>query len=478
MPKALDVRHLEELQRFAQLWEASPRRETAVDLLGAAVVAGRHDLTVSPASYLVEVATDGPIGLMATRALATRDSPDVTDDRERELDPDTLEPDQIREWIGRQKDRLADDPRNALAWASLARRYVALGQNWKADYALTIATSLAPRSRYILRVFTRFCVHIGEPQRAIRLLEDSGRVQSDPLIHAAYLSAIGAGSARVPSLRPARQLLDNDAFKPIERSDLASEVGTLELAAGADRRTRKLFERSLASPTDNSLAQAEWASHRVLSLEVPLAQTKVPFAAEAQAQAAFQQGDWESALLNAKTWQQDQPFDTSAAFLGTIVALVGLERWHDGLEFCRVGLRTHPGHPMLLNDLAYALIELGQLEEATKALDEVGEPTGTEPTDIAVRATRGLLAFRRGDVEEGRRRYLDAVSASQTASNRDYEAMALAMLLREECRLAAPDRIKMLAASIAAVSPYVSNLAVRTCVTRALGLADAALSDK
>lgn len=467
-PRALEPDHEAELLRFEHAWTQAPSTASAADLLGAALVAGKLDLGAAPAAYIATHVESGSVRRMADRLLTNFDA--TTDADVLDQHYALASQNHFREWIGRQKQRLIADPRNALGWASLARRYTALGQFRQASEAMDLAISLAPNSRYLMRVFTRFSVHIDEPDRAIHMLKHSSRTAGDPWLQAAYLSALAVGSEKVPSLRGARRLISDENFRLIERSELASEVGTLEMISGSDRRTRQLFELSMADPTDNSLAQVEWASHRLPSLESPVGHLGVPFDAEAKAQAAVQKGKWEEALLHARNWQLDQPFDSEAAVLGSYVALTGLENWESGKAFCEMGLLAQPGHPMLTNNLAYALIELGDYGAARAELQRAAARPRDMLSDIALEATRGLLAFRTGDSEEGRLRYGSAIDLAKRKSDPTHQAMAQAMLLREEFASGEWARIRSIVEDLDSVRSVLTDRGVIECMRRSLDL--------
>jgi Tfp pilus assembly protein PilF len=374
--------------------------------------------------------------------------------------------------IADSKRRVKRDPRNPIAWADMARRYTALGQFEQAQKALRIAGSLAPNSRYILRISSRFFVHIGDPAMASHLLRQSPRTTEDPWLMAALLSATSLAGRPLPGKNVARRILDSGRFEPIENSDLVSELGTLEMKAGDDRRARKLFRQSLVTPTDNSLAQVEWASHKLRSLDVQLDAFDVPFAAEAVALSAAQRGDWATALSESVRWLDDQPFDSDAAMHGSYVAAVGLEDWEQSRAIAEIGLRSNPTHPTLANNLAYALVEMGRLAEALAPLRTAALNVSEQPDRVAILATTGLLAFRQGDADSGRDLYRQSIELSKRLNDTDAETMARSMLLREEVRAGQLANALALLEALEKLAARVQDLGVLRCVERAAGLVE------
>lgn len=420
----LEPDHEDEIDEFESRWREVGTDVAAGEFVAAATVAGEPERAAEAAKVLTE---SRRLPFMATLADSGANA------RSRRRSPDSS-----REFfhgrIAQEKRRLRNDPRNAVTWADLARRYTVLGQFEQAAHALEIALALAPDSRYMLRIASRFYVHIGEPERAFSLLNDSARTREDPWLAAAHLSVASVANLPVGSLRQARRIAENTDFLEIERSELESELGTLDLRAGSDRKARKLFRSSLVAPTDNSLAQVEWASHKLSAFDVPLEEIDIPFADEARARAATQAGRWEAALGDALNWIDDQQFDPRATTHGSYIAAVGLQDYQTCTHLAEIGLRANPDDVTLANNLAFAQIHLGDFESAADTLGAISD-TGTEPgEETAVLATRGLLAFRTGAVEEGRRLYAEAIASAARRKARRQEAMARAMLLTEELR--------------------------------------------
>jgi tetratricopeptide (TPR) repeat protein len=467
-PKALSESQVAELEKLQLRWEVVQTPLAAAELVGAQLVAGEFEEALEPAKTLWH-SSNSTHRALARRALSLTDSVSEPDPPEAESSsPVGL----FRSKVRASKARATRDARNPIAWADLARRYTALGQFEPAQKSLRIARALAPDSRYILRSAARFYIHIGEPGMAAHLLEQSPRSRDDPWLMAALLSATSLASRPLPGRRVAHRILDSGRFRPIENSDLISELGTLELKSGDDRRARKLFRESLQTPTDNSLAQGEWASHKLTNLDIELDTFDVPFAAEAMARDAAQRAQWQLALAESVAWLDDQPFDSEAAVHASYVAAVGLDDWDQSRMMAEIGLRANPSDATLANNLAYALIESGRIAEALAPLKAAASTTAERSERIAVLATTGLLAFRQGDVEEGRRLYGRSIELAKRLNDHDAEAMARAMLAREEIRTGNLERALELVAALRAAATRVRDSGVLRCVERTNGLVE------
>ncbi|MGA2877055.1 MAG: hypothetical protein ABSE82_16180, partial [Nitrososphaerales archaeon] len=160
--------------------------------------------------------------------------------------------------IAHYRERLKQDPRRAISWSELARNYAILGLHERARRACLTAIQLAPDSRYILRSAACFFWTIGEEERAWVMLHRAENVNQDPWLKSAEL-ALGRSLKKSPNgVRQARQLLGDTNFSPRDLSELSSEVGTFEMDAG-NRRARRHFQEAVINPTENSLAQVQWA---------------------------------------------------------------------------------------------------------------------------------------------------------------------------------------------------------------------------
>ena len=337
-------------------------------------------------------------------------------------------------WIKRQKRRLEADPRNALAWSSLARRYTALGQFEHADRAIRLALALAPDSRYVCRGAARFYVHVHQADRAFVLFGESSRVGSDPWLHTR--PGCRSGVSPMPAFRVCvrrAECLKMDRSRDIEHAELAAELATIELVGGSDRKSRKLFDRSLDAPTGNSLAQAEWASHRLPSLLDRVARTAAPFDAEARAQRAAQAGSWEAALARPPRLAVGPTFRRQSSRCRLVYCIGWFGGLGSGAAVHRDRATSQTGTASTSEQSGLRPSQSRTTRPGTTALTLAPVDGGGGGSDVTLPATRGLLAFRRGgDPERGRALYLRSIELARQNGDTDAEAMAVAMLLRTE----------------------------------------------
>ena len=89
--------------------------------------------------------------------------------------------------------------------------------------------------------------------------------------------------------------------------------------------------------------------------------------------------------------------------------------------------RANPSDFMLMNNLAFALINRGgrgDIEEAGQVLSKAGYLQLSNQNRLVLQATQGFLAFRSGDVVSGRKLYSDA--RLEARNMRDDRLLALA----------------------------------------------------
>jgi tetratricopeptide (TPR) repeat protein len=425
--KAISQSHREELALREYEWNEHRSETFAAEFVGTALILGVPEKAHDAMEWLSGNGLSSSSSQLADRALEKTQGGDASGF---EAPPDFVT---ARGRISVLKRATARDVRNAIAWSELARWYTTLGFTRQAEHSIRIALRLAPNSRYILRSAACFFVGIGKSYIAHDLVKRSPSTRGDPWLLATELATANAAKKRPVFSKAARSILEHQSFSPLQLSELASELGTLELESGNDRRARRLFQQALVSPTENSLAQIEWASTRTSGLEISQASLDLPLADEARAIHAQEEGDWLDAFSSATLWLGDQSFSSSAAMAASFAASVGLSEWQQGLEAAILGLQAHPTDAGLLNNAAYPLIEMGRFREALLLLDRVQLQKAPLENRICIYATEGLLAFRTGAPEIGRRLYERAIlSAHGKGDGEGPEAMATVMLAREE----------------------------------------------
>ncbi len=448
LPPVPDVPQFEELRIE---WRRDQTTEVAADLVSCGVALGRAtDREVQEAARLLTDtnASNAPSELrsIAFRVLAGTLGV-VSNPTPISFDPESARA-ELQSQIVVHKRRVRGYPKNALAWTDLARLYTALGQQDKARTAIRVATILAPENRFVLRAMTRFFVHSDlnydedNIHEGLYLLRGSRLIRGDPWVMAAEISLSTIAKETPRSLKWARALANADSIKPWDSSELNGALATLAIQQGGIGNPGKLFKKSLREPTENALAQAQWAAdkHKVVHVSEHAFKTMRAPAFEALALKHRAERKWPQVIEDCRAWSAMEPTSTRPLILGGFVAEVALESGVIAREFSKRALLIAPNEPWAHNNLAVALAYIGELDEAKAAMHVPRHLLHELPNEIyAVSlATQGLLSYRRGEREHGLQLYLKAASTEVAQQDAVLRALIMWHLLREEGRLRAP----------------------------------------
>lgn len=428
----------EELQRRHREWQATHKLSAAADLVGAATVFDSPEIAAEAADQLIQAGMAVPAGARRSAArlrflLAASDAPA----RNHEADPEELPEVDAEEHLRRTRELIRDlrsavrrDPRLALEWAELARQHEALGQGDAADRAMRVALAIDPDSRFIMRSAARLAVEHEDPDRGLRILQQSPRTKHDPWLVSAEIAIASVAERPSKLIKFGRQLVEANAFAPQDLAELASAVGTEELEGASSKRARRMFEKALERPTNNALAQAEWASRQIPQLDVRSHLDDTPAAWEARALTHAEEGDWKQALNNSWLWIGSQPFASSPGIFGSYQATLGGEH-EQGAAIARAALIANPDTFMLRNNLAYCLLQDGHTEEASREIERMRRLVDSDDQHAFMSAIEGLLSFKVGAYERARVLYRQA---QETTNDETLKAVAAITRAREEVR--------------------------------------------
>lgn len=353
-------------------------------------------------------------------------------------DPDDVQSpgEQIRD----QRAILSVQPNNPLKWVELARNYLLVGSQRKARRAIEVALQLAPDDRFVLRSATRLYLHLRDPERAYHILHSSDAVPNDPSLIGPEIAVSGLIHKSSGLIRRARGLLEGQQHSESKLSELAAVIATEELQHGSGRKVRQLFQRSLANPNENVVAQVRWAAKKTDAISFDPLYLQVERSFEARAWTEFFKGDWAAALVQSKGWLSDQGFSKRPAGLGSFVAAVAMEDHVEAINILRRGLISNPHDPLLLNNLAYSLACIGNTTESEKYLHAMTIPANDEASaslSIIKTATEGLIEYRKGNRNAGLALYRKAFEAASSAGEGGLRNRVVMFLALEELRAGA-----------------------------------------
>jgi hypothetical protein len=413
-------------------WNEHKTLAFATDLVGAALTLGiKEDIKEAVDFILSEESNSTALQRrVALQAFDSEFAPRVNP----EVNPNTTGRDVIdrsRERVKKLRSILYKNLRNPIRLVELALEYAVLGNQRRAKRTMISAVALAPSNRYVLRSAARLFVHLGEAERAHYVLRRAPSLHSDPWLLSAEIATSSLLGRTSSLVKAGISQLEGHTFNDFHTSELASAIATLEMENANSKQARKLFRRALRNPTENSIAQAEWAS-RVLG-NLPIEEADAPLNYEALAWHYQMQHNWEDALTQGKGWVLDQPFAAGPVlFAGRMAGL--LEQYELFEALCRFGLRANPTHKMLRNNLAFALASNDAADAAERELSKIDRGSLDDEHKIVLTATEGLIHFRKRDLHTGRALYRRAIELAKESNWPSYVARAYVYLAREEIR--------------------------------------------
>ena len=434
-PKSVQAFVPDELTDRIDDWRKNESLSFATDLVSAGLVLGaeRNGEVRRAVDYIRSLKEDAPFSATSL-AVFVAEGPQNSKQATLELDDGESIRNASRGQIQELKARVRNYPRNALAWVDIARHYAMLGANRKAGRSMNIGLAVSPDNRFVLRSAARLHVHLGENDKAYEILRRSPATRRDPWLRAAEIAVAGLANKVPTRLRSTRRGLSAGNFCPAHISELASAVATVELAAGSVKSARRLFNLGLQEPTENAVAQADWAANHISGISLNSDHFQLPRTFEARAVEHFSELELSECVAECRRWSDDEPFSTRPLEIATFASVVGLEDHRAAVTFARRGLISNPDSFLLRNNLVVALAEAGCVDCAKKEYDVI-KPSNVGPWERTYwLATRGLLAFKEHDEQYGRKLYEEAVACARKQPDDQSEALALVHWAHEEAR--------------------------------------------
>lgn len=421
-------------------WSENKTLTYATDLVSAAIVLGRESEAVDAAKFILSKPKERNevAHIVAKHALGIENKCNDI-----EINTDKLDVERNKQDIHKLKIRLYKEPRNVFLWSDLALLYESLGIYKKSEKAMKIALGLCPENRYILRPAARLNIHHEKGRLAHRLLWSNQSIRYDPWLLSAEIAVAAAIGKTSKFVKTARLMLESNKFPHFHSSELASALATLEFEAGNSKKARKYFEQSLIAPTENAVAQAAWAQRMDSNLKIKTDSLKKgPVSHEALAWEYNQKAKWDETIIEAYKWLVDQPFSSRPAILGSYVLSVAKQEYQKSAEIAKLGLIANPNDFTLINNYTYAAAHTDELKDAKKEFSRIDQESLSKENRIVWLATSGLIKYREGQPEDGRKLYNRAIELAKSESNHKLTSLALVNLAIEELRIKSSDSEK------------------------------------
>ena len=426
------------LEEYEHDWSREHSLLYASELVSAAVANGiRHNSVAKDAAEFVLNQDGKTTESQRTVALSL-----LAEDNDRafpkcnhEIDELLMNTGEIYAKIGYLKSIIRKYPFSPINYVEIARFYTMIGQTNQAIKMMNIALGLDSENRFISRSAARLFVHVEDLDLAHYVLRKNKQVAFDPWLMASEISVNLLRERSSSLIKKGVALINSGDFSPFSLSELSSSLGTLEFVKGTQKRSKLFFEKSLISPNDNSLAQAEWAKANKLSLHFDKTVCdKVNMSYEANALYAYQKDKYEDALKASIRWLNDMPYSKNPIFVGANISYTFLKDYKTAAKILKRGLEANPNEPAFMNNLAYTYALDGKLVEANEIIQKANKVSDIdERTQICLSATRGLIAYREKRIEKGRALYMEAIKAAKDIpGDPTYNWNAILNFIREE----------------------------------------------
>jgi tetratricopeptide (TPR) repeat protein len=411
--EAIRISAQAEFQQLADGFKESRGIYEAADVVSAAIVLGLEQSEDARDAARVLYDSHLPIGRQfAEQILLQSSSADTFPEFRSELalaaERSTQED---RERIARLRRIVRRQPRSALQWLDLALAHTVLGNLRQAQKAINVAMALSDNNRLVIRASARFFVHTGDLDAARAVLSsDLDRLLSDPWLLAADIAIAELANQPVKYANRGKRMLEG-GLAPRHLSELAAALATIELEHGRAKQARKYFARALEDPTDNALAQAEWAVSLGIQIRPP--DITPPLNFEAESRHALREGNFDIAATQSRLWQEDERIALFPARHSSYISAALSDDNYSAMLACMKGLKTNPNDHVLLNNLAFAQASANLVDRAERTIKRLaGVKVGvTDQRNLLVwTATRGLLAFRQGRPVDGRKLYQESIA--------------------------------------------------------------------
>jgi tetratricopeptide (TPR) repeat protein len=196
----------------------------------------------------------------------------------------------------------------------------------------------------------------------------------------------------------------------------------LDADDGNRKRGRKLIELSLRSPSENSVAQADWLLRSKILARIATIDRST--SSESIAWDLSRKSEWSESLRAAGAWQILQPFSGRPAVFSSHLANVVLEDFDLAIRIAEFGLQSNEEDRSLRNNLAYALAGKGEFVRATEEINKARTGLNDPQETVFHSATRGFIAYKAGLLGFANGAYRSAISAAEKVNLVNLAAVA------------------------------------------------------
>ncbi len=246
--------------------------------------------------------------------------------------------------------------------------------------------SAGPAPIQIVHFVAEACLATDDPRRAVEWLEGASEKARNARERGIVLNNLGVAYSELGKLTDA------------DRAFFAStEAEPSDLAIG--NRAKVLLDQGDVPSAIEWLAS--WQGNPVFGVS----------ARGTLALGLARAGRYDEAIAQATKLTNEEVEDVGPFLLLTYLYVDAVGDASASVNAALAGLERFPNNARLLNNLAYALLQDGRVEEAADALERIDAAAIQDRShQTCVTATRGLLALKRGDLPTGRQLYEQAAA--------------------------------------------------------------------
>lgn len=387
----------------------SPSSHMACRLMGAGIIIGNSQLSCDMARYIKE---NGGVDVLSAKLADRILTVDVENGQVTGTDVHIAN---IRKWTSRYHN-------DAIAWIELARAYTIKGLKAKAKKAALVALQLAPHDRFIVRSAVRFFLHIGDYESAWYYVNRASKSHFDPWIKATEINVANISMRSTPAIK---KMIPNALSHEqlFHFSELLESYGNLELESGNDHKARKQLKLAWQNPSESVITHAEWIIRNKLPGLKESADLEYSRSPEAYTWQNYNELKLDEAIEAAQEWELEEPYSKYPFIVGTCIAC-NADRPEIGVDIAERGLTIDPNNKIILNNLCYALLRIGDVESASKHIKKI-YPEGETEADLIALATIGLYEIKSKNVTKGRESYTEVIRKFRQQGKTDLHAAAI-----------------------------------------------------
>ena len=316
----------------------------------------------------------------------------------------------VRLIISKLKSIVNVNPRDSLTWMDLGFYYSVIGEINKAEHYTKTAKNLDPHNTFIARAYSRFLVHIGDPEQAIWYLKNLQNLKTNPMILSAYTAISTAFDIGKPNIKKAMSLVESWDGDRSKISELSACLGTIEIQNGSIQKGKKHIQLALNSPSENVIAHVKWLHHKhhLNFKNMPDFHSSI----EGGVNDLYSKKMFSECRDKLVEMHQFQPYSSGPIVDAGYLSIVALKDAQFVIDASNNRIsKSHMGFGEL-NNLIVAKVMQNQIVDIDVDLRLLARKVNTDDLHSVAtfKATAGMLLIEGGMIEEGEKLYDESIS--------------------------------------------------------------------